>query len=104
MRLADREGRARVDRAAGLGDAGGDGVATLAHAARGAEVETDELAREGGDAVRVATAARGARDRVAGRDRVDRVAEVADRQDDRARAHLGAAGLDAVALLGGVQT
>src|SRR4051794_32349956 len=85
-RLADGEGRAGVDRAAGLRDAGGDGVAALAHAARAAEVQADQLAGERGDGARVAVAAGWTGDRVRRSDRVDRVAEIADREDHDARA------------------
>src|SRR3954462_4846346 len=98
--LADRERRARGDRAARLGDAGGHGVTALLQAARGAEVEADELARESGDRAGVAVAAGRTGDRVGGGNRVDRVAEVAHRKDHGAAADLGAARLQAVLLLG----
>src|SRR6478735_4501191 len=100
-RSAQREGAAGVHGAARLGDLGGDGVAALLHAAGGAEVQADELAREGGDRLGRAAAAGGSGEGVGGGDRVDRVAEVAHREDDDARADLGATGLDAVLLLRG---
>ena len=96
-RLADREARARVHAAAALGDGRVERVAALLQPARGAGAERDELAGQRRDALEGAVARRRAGDAEAAADRVDRVAEVADRQEDLAAADLGRAGAQAVA-------
>src|SRR4051794_1779191 len=101
--LPDDEAGARDAVAVALGDVGGDRVAALLHAARAAEGQRDEPARDRGDRVHAAGATGRAADRVRAAERVDRVTEVADRQDDLAAADLRGACAPAVDLARRVQ-
>src|SRR4051812_32703616 len=96
--LADDEAGARHAPAVALRDRRGDRVAALADAARGAEAERDQPSGDRGDRVHAPRAPRRAGDRVGAAERIDRVAEVADRQDDLTTTDLGRARAPLVAL------